>query len=1445
MVSRFVQRRPGVALAAGCGLVASLLFVPHAGAQPIARPVVGDHPCEVAGEPTTCAVDVGMATLPPGASLHVTPPVGSRLELRGAARLGWGADGGAIFREAPGEERRAEREWRSLTRLPGSPTAVVLVDNPSSTPAEVELRWVAGEMPGLETMRYLDALESGVEIPSPESPLARHLADADWFFRGRYPNGSKAERMEFLRWSYLRWLAQWAPLRSPVFVARRPSTRRLDAGESMELTTPTTSVLSLQITAVAVVESSRRAASSEPARGSEPAVAEVRIYAGDALHRVLRFSHSSPIPRMVRVLTRSDERVRVESVGVRASVRERRFEPRGALGALGHPRRWSTSPAVERVQGPARAAAEALAAPDEARAGERISQALGRSDLASFQRLALWWRALDIGVVPDRDACRPRPAPRGDLAAVHATTLRTLICGGDRAAALSASQEVLLATPDDPRAQRIAARVAAYRMRQVDAEPERASRRLRPALPTGAAASGTPPLCERFGPFGRRWESLPAGSESSREAAAPSTWAFLADPGAPRESIVQVGNTPVTVHGSIGERGLVRVAPGQWSVRVQSAPLLFRGPGDDLIPCASLREERTGALLSTSPISLSFDPTPYPRHAALEIEAEALEAVELRVDVEGGAIYAVSASDAILPLRIPAGATQVRISASEAEVPDGRQSGDEASAFIALALPTPGVEPRGSQEELPGAIEGSTLSLSELGPEQALERLRGIAGDPNATEARADALVAVGEIDWAREEASQVGASLPPRSSDESIRAVGIARLDPLETSADDRSAQIRALGASPDFTVERIETPRSSAEILARSIALLRLGARVEAAETLATLGTPEAYALAAEWVVRHREALNPTQRLRARAWVTAAIAGGAPPRGVRPLLRGTHWTKPRTADLTAGTRVVENGPEEQRRDPRSAVERAYINAPDDALLLRGGEWLDVSLPAGWTGVLRVVGACMRLTSSAPCDLETRVEGRPHAGDFTLAEPREAPVRVAILAPESALAWVRLEGDVDERALSSRSLVYVSTPEQPTRFRVRGPTVFRLDVLPGDAQGSVWMDGDRLSDAVDRIEIPIFDAQDRTIELRAESGRVEAIPSVVHDVQLEPRPPSTDERRSRVPRPPEVLPPLQTPPGHPDGETGRAHKLPGRHALRLGGDPEPRRAGRRRATSPIQRGGPRVARGLGAGPPDDSLPTPRGSADVGSGRRRRGAWPRTSATSSGRRFALRAAARWLALRAPLTGCGVVVRALAAIPEPFADHWRHVSPRRPPPTDTDERRPGRLHALLSRPSHRRAIRRDAPLHSHRGLHHPRLGPRPLGRSLRRRRSDRARRAYRGHPAAAFRSPPSRRIRVQLSIPRRVSPSRRRTPRPPRGVRALPLVPRDRSHRGLRANRLGARPRRRGRIRRHLVVARPRPRRQRPRGPELSSPGRPGRTGRGLRAPHRALAPMGV
>ena len=138
-------------------------------------------------------------------------------------------------------------------------------------------------------------------------------------------------------------------------------------------------MVSLQITAEALAQPDGIVGSTASGEDPEPA-AEVKIYVGNALERVLRFSRVSPSPRLARVLARPNERVRIESAGGRFAIRARRFEPRGALGSLGHPRRWWSAPVIEDVEGPARAAAVALQAPDEESAQARISQALSRSD---------------------------------------------------------------------------------------------------------------------------------------------------------------------------------------------------------------------------------------------------------------------------------------------------------------------------------------------------------------------------------------------------------------------------------------------------------------------------------------------------------------------------------------------------------------------------------------------------------------------------------------------------------------------------------------------------------------------------------------------------------------------------------------------------------------------------------------------------------------------------------------------------------------------------------------------------------------------------------------------------------------------------------------------------------------------------------------------------------
>lgn len=668
---------------------------------------------------------------------------------------------------------------------------------------------------------------------------------------------------------------------------------------------------------------------------------------------------------------------------------------------------------------------------------------------------------------------------------------------------------------------------------------------LPPPLAGAGGGADEDRLCPRSGSAGFRWRVLPPGRHRARLTRGTrnglrvrvASQHSTADGFSPWQGVIRVNGVPLTVHGPSGLESAIDTRPGLLEMEIPfGAPeLLVRLPYADAFPCAALRdvyEERpigAGVSLSLRPLrfgkgSLRAGSGPSAvsvARAALDWRIEpSLRAAEspgvwrrFRVTA-GRQVFSVETapqfSRGSLELSLLPRTQRISIRPVEATARD--------TVHLRLAMireAASGAFPQGADEE-PEASQDELLA--QVWNSSAV--LRQDQSAREARERRATALWRLGQrgpsrVDYGVLEASPPDTRRPVRGealAEGELQTNWLGRMALLPVEDRDGLREARSLvargqlesalellnGGEPNLDGEL----RTVEQLLAANI-LARLERPADAAEVLARLEDPAAYERAAQLLYTAALAeLEHGRRderkiLAALSYAAYAHQAGASVDSILARILGwIRWQVPAASSSAGGTRFVTRDPNERETGLRGRVHRALLGAPDDAMLLRAGEWMEsewrVRQPVGLT----VRSGCLSLDTLAPCEVEVFIDGTP----VSLGTPITLPTgtrRLEVRPPETSVAWFQLSGANVPRPVT-RSLYYEVVPETPLRFSVAGASVLRLETTEPDAELAVWVDGSRI-DAFEtepgRVVAAIPALPDsrviRHIEVRSEARRL------------------------------------------------------------------------------------------------------------------------------------------------------------------------------------------------------------------------------------------------------------------------------------------------------------------------------------------------------------------
>ncbi len=622
-------------------------------------------------------------------------------------------------------------------------------------------------------------------------------------------------------------------------------------------------------------------------------------------------------------------------------------------------------------------------------------------------------------------------------------------------------------------------------------------------------------LCDAGGAGALRWTRLAPGTRELRAVTpAGMTHAVVHVRAETHQPLgpggLRIDGVAVPVHASIGATSIVAVAAGAhtWTLAPGAGRLLVRLPREAAAPCDELRRMERW-FLATGEVSVDVPPGRVETVARVTVRRAGESTAEgpLRLDV-GGVTSEVRRIDedevaVEVPVRTTAGALRITPSSPvwiRVEVRGRAERGpvlppalptapDEATSLAAVRAATRALAAATDEAGRKAARRARAEALSGLG----FRRLASIDVEP-----RAEALPAEGPLALEVDPAGDVLARRLP---------AGAPGVVPLNV-----AAQIAELPPPSDLValapvVERLEG--GDAAGAAARIAGVPEPTRPDESTLLRALVTERALV----WEPASRaygrlalEADQPVAAARAAlAYADLAIAtaspdtaligylfakraerGGADARAAMGRLEpAVQFVRPDTA-AAAGHAWVEREGENARGAASlvARVRRAYLDAPDDAMVLEGDEQLVLRIEPATPTRLVVEHACALLEPAPPSGASCRVDVAIDGQARVCEGPRDAcavevpagkhRVDVALAAPIERMGWVRARwgklGPVQPRS-AARWLE--ADAARPVTLDFAGPTLVRIE-----ARGR--------ADEAGRLDVRVDGATAATLELDA-----------------------------------------------------------------------------------------------------------------------------------------------------------------------------------------------------------------------------------------------------------------------------------------------------------------------------------------------------------------------
>lgn len=622
-------------------------------------------------------------------------------------------------------------------------------------------------------------------------------------------------------------------------------------------------------------------------------------------------------------------------------------------------------------------------------------------------------------------------------------------------------------------------------------------------------------LCGTGGASGQRWtrlvpgtRELPAVTPAGMTHAVVQVRAETHQPLGPGG--LRIDGVAVPVHASIGATSIVAVAAGAhtWTLAPGGGPLLVRLPREADAPCDELRRMERW-FLATGEVSVDVPPGRVETVARVTVRRAGEGSAEgpLRLDV-GGVSSEVRwrGADGVateVPVRTTAGALRITPSAPvwmRVEVRGRAERGpvlppalptapDEATLLAAVRAATRALAAATDEAGRKAARRARAEALAGLG----FRRLASLDVEP-AAEARPGEGPLALEVDPAGDvlarrlpagapgvvllnAAAQI-AELPPPSDPVALAPV-VERLE----GGDAAGAAARMAGVPeptrPDegTLLRALVTERALVwEPASRAYGRLALEADQPVAAARAALAYADLAIAKA----------SPDTALIGYLFAKRAERGGADARAAMGRLEpAVQFVRPDTA-AAAGHAWVEREGENARGAASlvARVRRAYLDAPDDAMVLEGDEQLVLRVAPATSTRLVVEHVCALLEpappSGASCSVDVAIDGRARAcegprGACAVEVPAgKHRVDVALAAPIERMGWVRARwgklGPVQPRS-AARWLE--ADAARPVTLDFAGPTLVRIE-----ARGR--------ADEAGHMEVRVDGATATTLELDA-----------------------------------------------------------------------------------------------------------------------------------------------------------------------------------------------------------------------------------------------------------------------------------------------------------------------------------------------------------------------